>query len=480
MKNILIYLTVMITISLSLESSAQNIGDALRLASPSYSTNARSLGMGNSYLSVSDDATAMFFNPAGLGFVKRMELTAAMDYYKYSNTTTFFGEKSDYSNSKTGVSQFAFVFPFPTYQGSFAVGLSYHQIKNFTGAMQFDGFNTESTMTSDLANSDYQASRDIPYYLELSDSLDNTQLTNKLQQYGSSLKSGTLDNWNIAASMEIAKNLFIGATLGISSGKYESNSSFTEADLRGIYDTISTNPLNPALTKKFSYFGVDNVINWELSGSEFTFGLLYQLKQLGRVGFTIAFPKSYTIKENFSTSITCAFGTGFIPDPLSREYSMEYDITTPFVFSGGGSINIAGVIASADISFTDYTETQFSNASGINVQDIAYLNKSIKEALRSTLNYNLGAEYILTDTGLRLRGGYFIQQSPYKDDPTTFDKKFLTFGLGFLVDDNLSIDFAYMHGWWKDYGDNYGTNLSRTYQEIKVNRFSASFSYRFI
>jgi hypothetical protein len=48
---------------------AQDYNDALRLTMPGLGSNARALGMGNAYNSLSDDASAAFFNPAGLGFL---------------------------------------------------------------------------------------------------------------------------------------------------------------------------------------------------------------------------------------------------------------------------------------------------------------------------------------------------------------------------------------------------------------------------
>ena len=62
---ILLILTGLILIILN-ESKAQNINDALRLAVPGLGSNARALGMGNSYIGLSDDGSAAFFNPAGL------------------------------------------------------------------------------------------------------------------------------------------------------------------------------------------------------------------------------------------------------------------------------------------------------------------------------------------------------------------------------------------------------------------------------
>jgi hypothetical protein len=69
-------------------------------------------------------------------------------------------------------------------------------------------------------------------------------------------------------------------------------------------------------------------------------------------------------------------------------------------------------------------------------------------------------------------------QSPYANDPSEFDKKYITVGGGALIDNMFGIDVAYAYGWWKDYGDNYGVNVSRTFQDITVNNLILNLSVK--
>lgn len=213
--------------------------------------------------------------------------------------------------------------------------------------------------------------------------------------------------------------------------------------------------------------------------------MLYQLKKLGRFGLSIQFPKDYTIKEKFDVDAYSVFGTSLgrvdLPSDIRDNNSdkVEYDIVTPFVLSGGGSVNFKGLIASAEVSLIDYTQSEFKNPKGISAQTVANMNKSIKNSLRATANFNLGLEYTIPTVGLRLRTGYILQPSPYKDDPSDFNKNYITGGAGFLIDETISVDIGYAHGWWKAYGDNYGYNVSRTLQKVSVDKILLSFSHRF-
>ncbi|MCH8326718.1 MAG: hypothetical protein IIB83_09220, partial [Bacteroidetes bacterium] len=68
--------------------------------------------------------------------------------------------------------------------------------------------------------------------------------------------------------------------------------------------------------------------------------------------------------------------------------------------------------------------------------------------------------------------------SAYKNDPTQFDKKYFTAGIGFLLAKNIGVDIGYAHGWWKNIGDNFGVNVSRTFQDITYDRILVDLTYR--
>ena len=106
-------------------------------------------------------------------------------------------------------------------------------------------------------------------------------------------------------------------------------------------------------------------------------------------------------------------------------------------------------------------------------------NSDIKDQFRSVVNLNTGFEYIFPSTNFAVRGGFILMRSPFKDDPAEYDKKFLTVGVGIRLTKSISVDGAYAYGWWKDFGDNYGSGLSRTYQDIKNQNFITSLKYNF-
>jgi len=480
-KHLYGYFAVLVSFFLfSSISFSQGVSDALRVGIDGLGANARALGMGNSYIGLSDDASAAFFNPAGFGLIKGIEFTGGLDYYNSSTNTTFFNNSSSSSNSATRLNNLSLVLPFPTTRGSLVFGISYHQTNTLDGQLSFSGFNKNSSFINFL-NSPPQDSY-IPYDLYLTDTNFVTPLTGNLNQSGSILNSGAINNWTFSGAVEVAQNLYVGMNLNIINGDFKSINDYYEDDTQGFYSNVETDPGNPN-TLGFQTFYLKRVLDWGISGWNAKVGMLYQLKNNARIGITIQFPKTYDIKEQLTVNGHSIFANGTRYDLNSSYYSdsspVKYSIVTPYEIAGGFSYNLKGLILSGQATLIDYSQMQFENPDGISQQTVDDANKSIKYLLGPVINYNLGAEYTIPDMGLRLRLGYMGQPSPYKNDPPEYSRKYITGGIGILAAKTVSIDLGYAHGWWKNYGDNYGSNISRTYQDITVDKLILTTTFNF-
>ncbi len=462
---------------------SQGIPDALRLGLSGLGANARALGMGNAYIGLSDDASAAYYNPAGFGLLKRLEFSGGLDYSTYNNNTEFLGNSTSYSNSTTRLDRLSFAFPFPTLRGSLVFGISYHNTKDLTGALKFDGFNSGNNSLIQVLNEDtyYDNSGNpynIPYDLRLTDSNLVTPFNGNLNQSGTVINTGSTNNWTFSGAIEAAQNLYLGLNLNIITGSYNSNNDYYEDDTKGFYQgTIYTGDRTPPMD--FQSFYLNRVLNWDISGWSAKAGLIYQFNNYGRFGLTVQFPKYYTVKESFNVSGTSYFANTTYDLPQDYNDNVKYDIVSPFEFGAGFSANFKGFIISAEGTAIDYSQLKFDNPDGISSQNIGTLNKNIKDQLSAVLNYNVGIEYTIPNVGLRLRTGYFVQPSAYKGDPSSFNRKYFTAGIGILAQETLGLDLGWAHGWWQDYGDNYGSNESRTNQDIKYDKIMMTATYRF-
>jgi len=466
---------------------AQNYNDAIRLGFPGLGSNARALGMGNAFNALSDDASASYFNPAGFGLIKKMELSGGLSFNNFDNTTTLFGSSVQDNTTNTSLNRISFALPFPTYQGSLVFGLSYHQSKDLSSIVKFDGFNGNDNSWINyfsLRNSD--AMYDLWLSYPIYDSNDNwikdtTLINGNLNQSGNTLTSGSLDNWTFSGAIEVEKNFFVGGNLTVINGSFESNRDYFEDDTKNIYSNSLEIVPGSSDTRDFRTFYLNNNLNWEIGGWNAKLGFLYQLEDIARFGATVQFPRSYSINEKFSLDGYSLFGNNIEYNLNEADYSDEvsYDISTPFELTGAVAVNLKGIILSAEATLIDYSQLKFSNAEGISSSTISDMNQEIKDLLTSAINYNVGFEYTVPTVGLRIRGGFMSQPSPFEGDDFDFAHKYLTGGLGYLANGKIGIDVAYAYGWWKDIGDNYGNNLSRTYQDIKNGTVMVTTTYRF-
>jgi len=461
---------------------SQNFNDAFRLGEQSVDFDARTLALGNSTMSSLGNFSSAFLNPAALATVKRDILTLSFNANTFDNSADFLNTSVSSDRKSSNTSQFSFVLPLPVKRGSAVLAFGYSQLRDFNSTLEFDALNNQQqSMIEYLTYSDFLSDRELAWDLGLNSKVSEdsdvyeTSINSRLNQSGKLIEEGSLDSWVFSGAAEVAKNLFVGATFNIYSGEYISNRKYYEDDLDNIYSA----PLDPSdsSTSGFEYFYLNDIVDWSLTGWDFRLGLLYKQSKFLTFGAAIKFPTIYSIEENYSIYSEAQYTENlyFIDYP---ENPQEYDITTPMEFSGGVTASFPFVNASASAKFVDYSQMEFSD--GFSGDDRFDKNEEITDIYESTLNWNMGVEVSLPYPALKLRGGFVYMPSPYKDDDSEFDKKYMTAGLGFPLAKRLLVDIAYMHGWWKNFGDNYGTELSRTDHDIKVNKIVFSLSYIFM
>lgn len=488
MKRLLFRNILVITIILSTTIFGQNYNDALLLSEPGLYYGARALAMGNSFTSLSNDFSGVLFNPAGIGLIKKTQLSAGMNFNSFNNQTTFFNSINAANANSFTLGQFGIVYPLPTSQGSLVFAIGYNTVKDFNRTMEFDGFNDGSnSMIQDLTG-DYNEQIPLTNELKLAYEIrdpqteqylrDTTLVNGFLNQSGRIRKEGTIGKWAFASSIELAEGFFIGGTFNILSGSFKSDSDYWEDDTKNKYGSnLELVPGDPS-SKDFQSFYLNDIIDWELSGWDGKAGLLYNLKDFFRIGATVKFPSYYTIKEIYYVDAQSNFGTGseYILSPAIND-PIEYEIKTPFEYDLGASVSFLIFTFSGDANIIDYTQMEFTE--GFDESYRIERQKEIDDLFRTALNLHAGAEVKIPLLPIFGRIGAMYLQSPYLNDPEEFDKKFLTAGAGIVFADIFSIEAAYAYGWWQDFGDNYGVDISRTYQDITVNNLIVNFTARF-
>jgi long-subunit fatty acid transport protein len=454
---------------------AQFADDALRFSSLGIGVGSRPLAMGGAYIGVADDYSAVFWNPAGLAQMRRLEFTGGIVNSNYKNDASFLGVPTNGKNSGTALDNLGFVFPFPTVQGSLVFALGYNRVNDFTSALSFDGFNDRSSIIPSLYDSD--AKYDIPFQTYLTNASGYTSVQKNVQQRGDVREDGNVGNWTFSGAIDVEKNLSFGLSINVISGTYNYVRNFVEEDAHNVYQNSQPGLPLDSLYLRFNKFYYDNTLTSELSGINVMFGMMYRYEDIARLGITIKTPSTITIHETYSDA-----GQSVFDDSTSykKSYDSYYDygVQSPWVFGLGGSYSpIDGLLLAADIEYTDWTQIEWSNNSDLQKENI-----SLKKNFRPTTNLAVGGEYEIPRTDFRVRAGYAYKPSAFEGDPSSYNEKIFTAGAGVLLQNNVMFDVAAAFGSMKTYHNNYGSkvlNLSQTNESITTTRINFSVSYRF-
>ncbi|NTW49334.1 MAG: hypothetical protein HGB19_06340 [Chlorobiales bacterium] len=435
---------------------AQSEVDAVRLGAISSGVGARAMSMGSAFTAVSDDYSALFFNPAGLGQIKRSELQVGFDFNSYTSDAAYLGAAKSGDNTVTALNSVGLVLPVPTYQGSFVVAFGYNRLNNFAAAQNVSAFNPAGSISDyflgftpqlnndgDLLLTDPGSLAFDTYLQDLNQAGDayiNSQIDRgNVRQLSELMEEGGMDAFSAAASIEIAPQVFAGLTLNFYSCNYTYSRIYRELDENNEYPV-------------FSQLSLQDDITTDISGWGLKLGVLYRMDENFRFGLTVEIPKFLKLKDTYATTLQAFYdqppaGATKTSYQSSLDGSFEYDLRTPFLFSFGFSYENELLILSAEGGFTDWTQLKF-DADANQLDDV---NRTIKSELTQALKGAVGVELHVPGTGLKLRGGYAVEQSPFKyklknpTQKTNFDdaKKSLTVGIGIILRNTVSIDAAY-------------------------------------
>jgi long-subunit fatty acid transport protein len=192
-------------------------------------------------------------------------------------------------------------------------------------------------------------------------------------------------------------------------------------------------------------------VEQDISGVNVKFGALFNHKDIARFGIAIQSPSAITIDEKYEHS-----GEAVYRIPSSDFHSVvgapyAYDLSTPWVFSFGASYApLEFLRISADLDLRDYSDIEMQESA--TVDEIASgFNRVVRDQLQSTMNYRVGLEFQVPRTGLILRGGYAMNQSPFDvnklgavPDGLNFDNTVISGGVGFIFRDRFIINATYL------------------------------------
>jgi long-subunit fatty acid transport protein len=384
----------------------------------------RAAGMGGAQIAAAEDGAALWYNPALLTRIRRIEVAGALSYQRFFNETTYDLRNPVVANqaqtNNTRLNSFWAIFPVPTDRGGLTLGFSGNRIKNFDRIFRYENQ---------------------PGWWENPDET--------AEGFGGGENdNGGLWAYSFGGGIEISRNASVGLSLDILDGSDDYSQMFDSINGIAIY--------SDRFNLQDSYTGVTGKV-----------GLAFSAGPYLHLGSVIKFPTEITIKqiyderEDINGNVDYYYGTG------------RYKYVMPFAFGAGAAFYYHQLLLTGDVNYSDYTQLEYK--SGLNR---AAANEDVKRYYRDVLGVNLGAEYSFPNAGVTIRGGYSHDPIAFKYYSDNKDPNIYTGGLSYLIDKTLKLDLAVNFSKWTTSDPDFNDGIA-TREKYWAQRFYLGVSYRY-
>jgi len=389
---------------------------------------ARQMSMGGAGIASSIDGAALYYNPAALTRIHTIEFQVGLTHQKFTSTTTqspnrYIGYTStlnggpEIDQTKTRFGTINLAIPVPTYRGSLVVAFGINR------ALSFD--------------------RTALFHV-IDDSLGS-----RVEDLAREFETGTVYMYSGAAGIEISPNVALGLGLNVYSGVdefiFNADYHFDAAD--------------------FSYV-LSRKITEDYIGATIKGGILVRPNNRFSFGLAVETPLDWQVKWKYYEDYVGS------DDNYSDRFDVEYDLTRPFIIGTGLSYRFGKLLFAGDFEYIDWSQLSYGDN-----PDMELENDSLTQLYRSVMNIRVGAEYQLPRYGLAFRAGAFSNPLPYDDRFFKTDRKGFTLGFGWLIDDVLLVETAFVKGGFERNFD--AINGFAATAEDDFQRLYATVSYRY-
>jgi hypothetical protein len=440
--------------------NAQTASEAIHLMEDEIGFGARSLALGGAYTALGNDASGMYWNPAGLAGISNGAIYFENNSLFYNNETTYGQERKNNPLRKSiGVNGLGIIYPVPTVRGSFVIGIGYNRIISYDGLMSFSGFSLRDN--------------DLGFPITVDGVEKNYFFSKNVQRSEKVISSGGLEQLTFSFGIAISPVSSFGISISRLTGREDYEFSFSQQDLQNTYKEFPTD---------FNQYDLVQSLITKTKGWNVRTGLKTAINQWFQFGMAFSLPYTLNVKENHGTSEVLLFDNGDVSD-VTETGRYDYEVIMPMVMDLGIAVTADNLALSTSIRYKNWGGTQF-NLQNIEKDSGEYLlfkeeNKNIKYLYRSVIQFRAGAEYLweFSDTfGMTFRAGGGLLPSP--EGNSKADQSFISLGLGIPIPQSMMLDMAFIiRNYEKKSSDLF--TPSGTLEKVSTGRLLLNISYLF-
>lgn len=451
-----------------------SINDALRYSQTNQNGTARFRAMSGAFGALGGDLSATSINPAGSAVYNNSQFAVTLSNSSKKNTSNYFGTSSSETNNSLDLNQAGFIFVFDGKEDSwnkFTLGVNYENLNDFNNNVFAAGTNPNQSIGnyfSNFANANggidlgllqLQAGESVSslyqflgesqgfgaqqaflgYQAFVIDPASDYSATNRnyvslipqgsnYYQENTIISSGYNGKLSFNAATSYRDKFYFGLNL---------NSHFTDyLQSTSVFESNSNTPNAGVQRLRF-----DNDLQTYGNGFSFQLGAIAKITDF-RIGLAYESPTWLTLNDRTIQGLRSisADATGDLPmaniTPNVENIYLPYKLQTPSKWTGSAAYIFGqkGLI-SIDYAIKDYSNIKFKpegNYTG--------LNNTISDNLDFSGELRIGGEYRIKS--FSLRGGYRIEQSPYKDELVIGSLTGFSAGLGYNFG-QTKVDLAY-------------------------------------
>ena len=465
---------------------AQIPEDALRYSWYPQNGTARALAIGGAMGSLGGDITAIFVNPAGLGFYKTGDAVITPGFFLNKVKADYFKTSTRENKNAFGFGPTGFVLGAPSaYKSnqSTAFSIAITQTANFNNVIHYKALNHLTSFSEQFAEEFAKSGYSIDEVLNTNSPLpytsavalntflidtvrENNVLRVKavpeyildagqaLQQEMFKTTSGGLYEIALGGAVNRKEKWLFGGAVGVPIVHYKSNTTFKESD-------TSSNTNN--FFKAFEYN--DNFTTKGV-GINVKLGAIYRPQEYFRLGLALHTPSFMWLSDERTTTLNTqlenpvkSFTDTSTHFTNGQPGKSKYVQTAPwkailsasYVFREIENVKKQRAFITADVEYVNHKGSKFSsNNTEVTTAEKAYykdLNQVVKEAYKGALNFRVGGELKFNTVMGRL--GFAYYSSPYKDASLKANHMLLSGGVGYR-NQGFFIDLTYIHNITKD------------------------------
>ena len=449
-----------ILIFIFISINAQTASEAIHLMEDEIGFGARSLALGGAYTALGNDASGMYWNPAGLAGMSNGAIYFESNSLFYNNKTTYIKERKNNPLLRSiEVNGVGIIYPIPTVRGSLVVGVGYNRIISYDGLMSFSGFSLRDN--------------DLGFPITV-DGIEKYYLFSKnVQRSERVLSSGGLEQLTFSFGVAISPVSSFGLSISRLSGREDYEFSFSQEDLQNTYKEF---PID------FNQYDLVQSLITKTSGWNLRAGFKTSANEWFQIGMAFSLPYTLKVKENHASSEVLLFDNGDVSD-VTEFGRYDYELVMPIILDIGIAVTADNLALSTSIRYKNWGDTQF-NLNNIDHGSDEYLmfeeeNKNINFLYRPVFQFRAGAEYLweFSDTfGMTFRAGGGLLPSP--EGNSKADQSFLSLGLGIPFYQAMMLDMAYIIRNYEKRSSDLFTP-SGTLEEVSTGRLLINVSYLF-